>query len=172
MKMTPASRFKRFLAFFIDILIVAIPSFFLYSIYYIRYGTFVLPPTFEYAMSAINIVIGLFYFVLFESSSYRATFGKQLFNLYVSDLNDQRITFSRALGRYLLYALPSFITMITNPNNGSMFDFKANQYDSYFSFITVILVIIWIIPIYFTQARTTIYDMLSSTRVNKNLSLD
>lgn len=40
------------------------------------------------------------YFSIFESSSMRATPGKRLLGLYVTDLNGNRISFARASGRF------------------------------------------------------------------------
>lgn len=164
--MIPASRFKRVLAFIIDGLIIGIPSYFVYATYYIQYDTFEFPQILENTMSVIGTVIAFIYFGLFESSKYQATLGKQLFKIYVSDLQDQKITFARALGRYLLLILPGLLFIFTDFNEHS-FDFTTNPRASYLNLIGIVLSIVWIIPVFFTQARTTIYDMLSSTRVNK-----
>jgi uncharacterized RDD family membrane protein YckC len=47
----------------------------------------------------------LLYFVLMESSKYQATLGKMAIDLKVTDIAGGRISFGRALGRYLLKSL-------------------------------------------------------------------
>jgi uncharacterized RDD family membrane protein YckC len=47
------------------------------------------------------LVLHLLYFVWFESSKYQATPGKMLLGIIVTDLNGQRISFVRSLGRNL-----------------------------------------------------------------------
>ena len=49
----------------------------------------------------VNLVIGIAYFVGFESSSYQATPGKMALGLIVTDTDGRRISLMRALGRYL-----------------------------------------------------------------------
>jgi uncharacterized RDD family membrane protein YckC len=50
----------------------------------------------------IIIIVGTWlYFALMESSPWQATLGKKIFGLYVTDLNGQRLTLSRATGRTL-----------------------------------------------------------------------
>lgn len=47
----------------------------------------------------VSVAIFLTYYVWAESSSWQGTVGKRLFNLRVTDLNGQRLTFLRSLGR-------------------------------------------------------------------------
>jgi len=48
---------------------------------------------------ALVIVIGTFYFTLFEASRWQASPGKRILRLYVTDLHRQRVTFARAVTR-------------------------------------------------------------------------
>jgi uncharacterized RDD family membrane protein YckC len=50
---------------------------------------------------ALLVALGCLYYTLFEGSGWQATPGKRIMNLYVTDLNGQRITFGRALIRNL-----------------------------------------------------------------------
>lgn len=43
---------------------------------------------------------GMIYRVLFEASSWQATFGKRLLNIYVTDEGGRRITVARSFGRW------------------------------------------------------------------------
>lgn len=45
-------------------------------------------------------VIAWLYFALMESSKYQATLGKKLMKIKVVDLNGERISFSKATGRF------------------------------------------------------------------------
>lgn len=60
----------------------------------------------------IKIVISYFYYALFESSAKQATPGKMIVNLVVVDLNGNRISFSRASGRYFGKILSGIIFYI------------------------------------------------------------
>jgi uncharacterized RDD family membrane protein YckC len=48
-----------------------------------------------------NLLVGLLYSTLLESSSKQATIGKMAVGIRVTDLNGERISFGRALGRHL-----------------------------------------------------------------------
>jgi uncharacterized RDD family membrane protein YckC len=54
------------------------------------------------------VSLGCVYYTLFESSSWQATPGKRVFRIYVTDLNEQRITLRRALVRSLARQLSGF----------------------------------------------------------------
>lgn len=160
--MIPASRFKRFLAYCVDTIILGIPSYFI-GIWAASQAT-----TVYKIVSIFGPLIPLLYFVLLESSMYQASLGKKLFNLYVSDMQDQRLTLERSLGRYLLLLLPSLPLLYVQFTSESMAEYTTKVSDHFFLIaIYLVIVFIWISPIFFTQARTTFYDMLSGTRVNK-----
>jgi uncharacterized RDD family membrane protein YckC len=52
------------------------------------------------AGQVVGIVINALYYSLMESSSMQATLGKRALGLRVTDLNGERISFARALGRW------------------------------------------------------------------------
>jgi len=60
----------------------------------------------------INVVIGILYFALLESSKLQATLGKLALGIRVTGLNGARIGFGRALGRYVGKFLSAFIFLI------------------------------------------------------------
>lgn len=179
--MIPSSRFKRFIAFCVDVLISQVVTALLTGILFyslgFALGLFVekeylnnlnLPELGYRWGGVVGFLITLFYYVLFESSKYQATLGKKLFNLYVSDLCDHKLTFGRALFRYILWILPTLPIVYVQITSKNMTDYTTRLSNDWFlMLIWSVFIIIWIIPIFFTKEKTTLYDMLSSTRVNK-----
>ncbi len=60
----------------------------------------------------LMIVIGILYFALCESSAWQGTLGKLALGIRVTDLQGRRISFPRALGRYLAKILSTLILLI------------------------------------------------------------
>lgn len=66
---------------------------------------------------AFALTSGPLYLSLFHSSSWQATFGKRLLNIYVTDDDGQRITFGRALARWFYlwfswwFLIPALISL-------------------------------------------------------------
>jgi uncharacterized RDD family membrane protein YckC len=81
-----ASLSRRFLAFILDAIILAIPSLIALALMPVLGG----------------ILVWLFYAPVFESSELGATIGKNLMGIKVADLNGQRVTFRAALIRNVL----------------------------------------------------------------------
>lgn len=87
---------RRSCAYFIDILaliIVLLPFKILFT-----FTDLLLP----FGQACFFIALSLIYFSYMESSSKQATFGKQFLDLKVVDLNDERISFGRALLRNIV----------------------------------------------------------------------
>ncbi len=63
-------------------------------------------------LNLVFSLIGLAYFVGFESSSMQGTFGKRAMGLVVTDLHGRRISLLRAVGRYFAKILSSLILLI------------------------------------------------------------
>ncbi|APE26962.1 RDD family protein [Aurantiacibacter gangjinensis] len=63
-------------------------------------------------VSLISLVIGIAYFVVLESSNWQATLGKKALGLIVTDEGGNRITWLRALGRYVAKILSAIILLI------------------------------------------------------------
>ncbi len=85
----------------------------------------------------IGLVVGIAYFVGFESSAYQATPGKMALGLIVTDSDGRRISPMRAVGRYFAKILSGLILMI--------------------GFIMVA----------FTERKQGLHDMIASTLVVK-----
>lgn len=116
----------RFVAYFVDSLIVGIPMVAIILIGIFAFGAFgglsalknipdnpdpnqvqqqvmsmIGPILGAYALViACGIVIGWLYFALLESSPRQATFGKAMLSLRVTDANGNRLSFGHASGRY------------------------------------------------------------------------
>jgi uncharacterized RDD family membrane protein YckC len=64
---------------------------------------------------AVNLLVQMAfwpYWALMESSAWRATFGKKLLNLEVTDLAGQRLSFSRASARYFAKIISGLTLMV------------------------------------------------------------
>jgi len=113
--MIPASRFKRLVAYFID----SLCFFVLINFIKTQIVNFIFSSD-EFVNTKVFIIVNsdllpllalIFYFIAFESSEYRATFGKRLLNLYVVDVNNQRLNFKKAFTRSFLSFLPGLIAI-------------------------------------------------------------
>ena len=116
-----ANLFKRSLAYIIDVIIVAVP-----------FGVFMAAlenssKLSDSDMVLLYIIMGL-YFIIFESSSKGATLGKQLFGLKVVDTNGEKISFLRALGRYIAFIFLSIgvIFALFSKKKQTVHDLVAN----------------------------------------------
>jgi uncharacterized RDD family membrane protein YckC len=116
----------RFVAYFVDYLIIGIPMFVIVLIAIFAFGAFgglsalknlpanpdpdqiqqqVMPMIGAligaYALVIVGaIVIGWLYFAMMESSERQATFGKAMLSLKVTDANGNRLSFGHASGRF------------------------------------------------------------------------
>ncbi|RID86535.1 RDD family protein [Peribacillus asahii] len=57
----------------------------------------------------LSIVIGILYYAGMHASKWQGTLGKMIVGIKVTDLNGQRISFLRALGRYFATILSSIL---------------------------------------------------------------
>jgi uncharacterized RDD family membrane protein YckC len=64
------------------------------------------------SVTLILFVVNVLYFALMESSSRQGTVGKIAMGLVVTDLNGERISFPRALGRYFGKILSAMILLV------------------------------------------------------------
>jgi uncharacterized RDD family membrane protein YckC len=106
-----AGFWRRFVAAFIDgiILLVGliIGDFILGAIVGTGPGT-----PFAGLSFALSIGLGIVYYVTQESGSHQATFGKRALGIVVTDLNGNRISNGRAIGRYFGKFLSGLILLI------------------------------------------------------------
>jgi len=70
-----------------------------------------LPAGFTLVLGVLSL-IAILYFAYFESSAKQGTFGKQAMKIIVTDSNGERISFLRALGRFLGKIISSMILLI------------------------------------------------------------
>ena len=110
--MNYATFWKRGAAYLLDIFIVMLltyPAQFIMTVLLSMLGADKL----QYPVSLlISVVVFLGYYVWPESSSWQATVGKRLFNLHVTDLNGQRLSFWRSLGRHAAKIVSSLLLCI------------------------------------------------------------
>ena len=188
-----ASRFKRFVAYVVDSIIlyvfVSIPLIQVFKKIYnlelhnltgFDFGLLTRANMMqyqEYLLSSFvsTLIIIMLYFVFFESSKYQATPGKMLLKLYVSTKDDKRLTFVRACLRFWLYEIPTipfvaliwFVPGLRGPESVEMY--LSLIVVGVIYVFTFILYLIWFLPIYFTKERKCMYDMMSGTRVYTKL---
>ena len=80
----------RFVAFFIDVIIIMIPSYIIF---------------FAELPSLLGLVLGIAYWVYFPSSEYMATPGKMALGLIITDEHGNRIGAGTAAVRYIGYII-------------------------------------------------------------------
>lgn len=108
----------RFVAYVIDVVIlmvVLLPFIFLFGTSSVETGDMSFSANAQSDSPLMNLVftlIGLAYFVGFESSSMQATPGKRALGLVVTDVHGRRISPLRAVGRYFAKILSSLILLI------------------------------------------------------------
>ncbi len=107
----------RVVAYIIDAIIVGIVGFvigMIFGVGAVSTGTDISDPTGggNMLLNLISIAIGVAYFAGMESSSWQATVGKKALGLVVTDLNGQRISLGRAIGRYFGKILSALILLI------------------------------------------------------------
>lgn len=168
--MNPASRFKRFLAYVVDIILVSIffsillTATVFYFIFFNNIDMEILKPYIKLTVPIALLIMSL-YFAILESSKNQASFGKKLFNLYVCDSNNQKLSFLRALSRYFLLIIPSMPTCVIYISSSSTIDYISKVQNYYLMPIGLLVSAIYFIPIFFTKGRRTAYDILTSSRV-------
>lgn len=105
-------------AYLIDFVILLVVQFIILSIF----GQSVFetdPQSFSASASSTSLLVNLFlivfgiaYFAGFESSNMQGTPGKRALGLIVTDLNGERISVLRAIGRYFAKILSGLIMLI------------------------------------------------------------
>lgn len=119
--MVYAGFWRRFVAFIIDQLILSVITTIIFFILGFIMGLFFTAigmdtPTIQTIASGLGYffwaVVAWIYYAVSESSPDRATPGKKLIGLVVTDLDGNRISFGRASGRYWGKILSGLILMI------------------------------------------------------------
>lgn len=126
-----AGFWRRFAAIIIDGLVVGIPL----SIVFAPFGGNDITHGSYTGFGLLRSLIYLAYFALMESSSYQATLGKMALGIKVTDIDGNKLTFARALGR------------------------NAAKY------ISAIICLIGFIIAAFTERKQALHDLIASTLV-------
>lgn len=169
--MIPASRFKRFIASFIDGLILSIFSSIVLLILALAMGRMDDIESFMLKANLVFYPVMFIYYSFLESSLSQASLGKRLLKLYVSDLGNQKISLAKAFSRCFLWLLPlmPIAYMQVTSSNMDEYSAKMNTY-WWLTFVCSLIYFIEFIPVFFTKERSTLYDIFTSTRVNKNMT--
>lgn len=168
--MTP-SRFKRFIAYIIDGIILSIFS--LIVTLLLTLGRTSHMEEFEFFLTRFYPLIWypvmILYYGFFESSKTQASLGKQVFKLYVSDDNNQRISFGKSITRCIIWLLPLFPVAYIQISSRTMEEYDSRM--STYWWLTLICFIIYFIefiPV-FSKDKKTLYDIFTSTKVSKRV---
>ncbi len=136
---------RRVGAYIIDAILVGIVVYILSMVFGVEWQTTqsVGDAGFNYSSSTsdpmanvITIVVGVAYFAGMESSSMQATLGKKMLGMVVTDVNGNRISLLRAIGRYFA------------------------------KYISAIILLIGFIMVAFTQRKQGLHDMIAGTLVH------
>ncbi len=173
--MKPASRFKRFIAYIVDIILAYLITWPIFKaveiIYFPNIKEIHLYQPYLIITFTTSIILWALYVVFFESSKYQATPGKLLLKLYVATSDNKKITAMHAFVRYVIFCIPSApyltTTIIFVP---TLYMSKEMSISEALITLTtlalsLLLLLIWYIPIYFTKERKCVHDMISDTRV-------
>lgn len=103
-----------------------------------------------------NLAINGFYYVGFLRGPWRATPGKRVMGLYVVHTDHMgALSKEEAWFRFVTYHLPML------PFYSSMLSAGAAQ------FLTLTLMGVWFLPVFFDKERAAMYDKICHTRVMK-----
>ncbi len=109
--MTYGGFWLRLLAYIIDVVILGIAQ----GVIFAAFGESMFEPDPENPFGMANLVstvVAIAYFVGFESSNMQGTPGKRALGMIVTDLDGQKITVLRAIGRYFAKILSAIILFI------------------------------------------------------------
>jgi len=111
--MTYAGFWKRFAAFFIDMLILVVLGGLAGGILGFLYGASTgTAEGAEFVGQIAGILAGWIYYAAFESSAKQATLGKMALSIKVTDMDGNRIGFGRATGRHFAKIISGIILLI------------------------------------------------------------
>ncbi|QFS51991.1 RDD family protein [Nostoc sphaeroides] len=115
---TPASLSKRFFAHLFDIIILYIITIVTAFIFAIIYSLFIttdkIPDEIpEYLAYGLFFTISWLYYTLMEISPKQATIGKQSMGIFVTDINGDRLSFTKASLRICCKIILSFVLRVS-----------------------------------------------------------
>lgn len=149
---TYAARPERFLAYLIDVLIVALPIAVLTQPFVhpgeTAWTVIVDPPAY-----AIIFFVNLLYQSYFIASQSQATIGMRLLSLYVIRTDGQRLNMRDAIERFLAFFIPTLA------------GYTSFIPDQHAPILVFWLKVIWFAPILFRPDRAGLHDRLSGSMV-------
>jgi len=123
-------------------------------------------------------IVTFLYFIYFEQSKWQGTIGKKILKIKVTDTSNKRLSLFKASKRFLLFATPAlffyFIVFFIYPRCLNIIDLHFHLFRLKIDIPPLcmtlfigytICYLVWFAPIFFTNERKTIYDMLSKTRL-------
>jgi uncharacterized RDD family membrane protein YckC len=170
-----ASRFKRFVAYIIDSVLLYVcvgwPVMAILRLIYkndiVETADINLYQPYVIRSAIATSLIYMLYYAFFESLKYQATPGKVLLKLNVVTNDHHKLSFSQACLRYVLLAVPFMPIMIGFIYSINELEIVAAIIISGSFVVSFILYLIWFLPIYFTKERKCMHDILSGTKVVK-----
>ena len=143
--------------------------------------TYFYPPSKGYFMMVLlEIFLYMMYYVITHGSRWHATVGKRILKAKVVGLDGEGISYLRATARFIMLMLPvspvfvvSLIAIYLGAPGlrqyiNNMHDIMILQWVLYASVLfSLLLTVIWYIPVLFTEERKGVHDMVCRTRVIK-----
>jgi uncharacterized RDD family membrane protein YckC len=117
----------------------------------------------------LSLVVTFSYYIYFESSEKRATIGKQVLEMQVTDLYGDRISVTDAFVRSLVKNAPSIVTSIVFMTYGPVPQTAEAMTSPSFLISTgmSILSLCFALMMLFTPRRQMLHDLLANTVVLK-----
>ncbi|RAU82347.1 RDD family protein [Pontibacter arcticus] len=94
-----AQIWARFIAMLLDSILMALVTLVIMLLLGMKMPNMDDPET-RLQLNLTSMVLGWVYYSFMESSTYQATFGKQVMGLFVTDMQGQRLSFGKASARY------------------------------------------------------------------------
>lgn len=143
------------------------------------------PSSLKLVLFPVSVVL---YVVLMQSSKYQGTIGQIALKICVATIENKRLSFLRALGRYLIlaapstpllffYSTPTFIELqkiSASAASAEQLNAFMDQNMDFFLLLSkvnigmlITMLALYALPIIFTKEKTGLHDFLSHTRVLK-----
>jgi len=174
---TYASFWTRLGAYIIDLIITGIPSIVLYLVLTMVYKKSTDSMEYNVISQSVSIAIVIFYYSFFEASSYQGSWGKQILEIKVTDMEGERIDMGTAFTRSLVKAAPALVIFASlfafgmpKVIPGQMPDFTHPYMLT--STILSLLTIVFYLLAAFTARRQALHDMIAGTVVIKKFSVE
>jgi uncharacterized RDD family membrane protein YckC len=112
----------------------------------------------------ITLMVGAFYHAYLNSSNWQATIGKRLNNIMITNANEGKISFKRALLHYFLAIMPFiYLTYIMAYQVRHQISVSQALMGSEINIVLGIIFVLWIQIQAFTPRKTTAYDLICNT---------